>query len=427
MPEFRFHFEWEDPPRVRAPELNATWARLEIRINDEIVTRVDAQRSSSVRTGIYVPLFPVAEWMVSNWFFLWDEWRSGAPQSRHNLLSAREGFALPDLTFHPTESHVELLWRRARAPYSGLEFLSEGTASVLKAAVREECTRLIEAVVERLRQLPPGNRGLGARLGSEWDDLQKVLANEEQNAFCQRAAHLGHDPFAIDEPLAEQIEALGSTLPAPMVDDFCDAIPLDEIASGAATVSSFIESAAAHAAAPGGWLDARRHIGVYHTEIPWRDGYRQASRFRAYLGLNGQTPRDLGSLLSERLGSLATGEFAAPTGIDGISCHFAGSAPVFGISGNLRDDRKRFFIARAVGDFLRSGESSLITRSQTEHQQRNRAFAAEFLAPAESLRTRIHAHTVDEDTVQELADEFQVSPPVIRYQIQNHRLAALSL
>jgi hypothetical protein len=63
-----------------------------------------------VRFGIYVPLFPVAEWMVSNWFFLWDEWRSDAPRDRHNLLTAREGFALPDLTFRPTESHMELTW-----------------------------------------------------------------------------------------------------------------------------------------------------------------------------------------------------------------------------------------------------------------------------------------------------------------------------
>jgi Zn-dependent peptidase ImmA (M78 family) len=93
----------------------------------------------------------------------------------------------------------------------------------------------------------------------------------------------------------------------------------------------------------------------------------------------------------------------------------------------MRDDRKRFVIARAVGDFLRSGESSLVTRSQTEHQQRNRAFAAEFLAPAESLRARIHARRVDEDTVEELAEEFKVSPPVIRYQIQNHRLAELAV
>ena len=118
MTEFAIRFEWEESPRVRAPELSATWARLEVHVDDKVITRVDAERSGSVRTGIYVPLFPIAEWMVSNWFFLWDEWRLDAPPARHRLLSAREGFALPDLTFHPTESHMELAWRRLRAPWS---------------------------------------------------------------------------------------------------------------------------------------------------------------------------------------------------------------------------------------------------------------------------------------------------------------------
>jgi hypothetical protein len=427
MPEFSIRFEWEEAPRVRAPELKATWARLEITIGDEVVTRVNAQRSSSVRSGIYVPLFPIAEWLVSNWFFLWDEWRNDAPQRRHNLISAREGFALPDLTFHPTESHMELVWQRARAPYSGLEFLSQGSASVLKAAVREECTRLIEAVVERLNGLSAEGRGIGSRLSSDWELLKQVFQNDEERAFCERAARLGHDPFAIEEAVADQIENLGSVLPEPMIDDFCDAIPLGEIASGAETVRSFIDSAAPVAPFSGKWNEVRRHIGTTHTEIPWRDGYRQASRFRAYLGLNGHTPVDLDQFLSEAFGNFATGDFAAPTGIDGISCRFDGSGPVVGVPRQLRDDRKRFVVARALGDFLRIGESSLITRSHTEHQQRNRAFAAEFLAPAESLRARILARTVDEESVQELAEEFHVSPAVIRYQIENHRLAGFAV
>jgi IrrE N-terminal-like domain len=93
---------------------------------------------------------------------------------------------------------------------------------------------------------------------------------------------------------------------------------------------------------------------------------------------------------------------------------------------HLRADKRRFVIARAIGDFLSFGHSSLVTRGQTEHQQRNRAFAAEFLAPAHSIRERLPNATVDEEDVEELAAEFQVSPIVIRHQIQNHRLAEFS-
>jgi hypothetical protein len=425
MPDFTIRFEWEEAPRAHAPELNATWARLECGVDEQVITRVESRRSSSVRTGIYVPLFPIAEWMVSNWFFLWDEWRIDAPPTRHNLLAAREGFALPDLTFHPTESHMELTWKRVVAPYSGLEFLSEGTALVHKAAVREQFAQLIEAVVERLDVGVREDRGVGSSLVTEWQALKDVLRNDEQRAFCERAARLGFDPFAIDESVAGQIETLGSVLPEVLIDDFCDAIPSTEIASGAEAVRSFIESAAPTARRSGRWNDAREMVAA-KADVPWRDGYRQATAFRSFLGLNGHSPDDLGDYLSEAIGGFDSRDFAAPPRIDAISYLADDSGPVFGIPVCLRPEKKRFAIARAVGDFLNFGESSLITRSRTEHQQRNRAFAAEFLAPAHSIRARISRDTVDDEDVELLANEFRVSEFVIRHQIQNHRLAACS-
>ena len=147
MSSFRFQFEWENPPRVRAPELCATWARLEIYAGEESITKVEARRMQSVRTGIYVPLYPIAEWMIANWWFLWDEWR--APRgvdSRHNLAAAKEGFVLPDLTFAPTESKMELTWRPSPPagsgwPSSDVLFLSGGSSIIPKALVKEEFRR----------------------------------------------------------------------------------------------------------------------------------------------------------------------------------------------------------------------------------------------------------------------------------------------
>jgi IrrE N-terminal-like domain len=285
---------------------------------------------------------------------------------------------------------------------------------------------LIEAVVERLGKMPEGDRGIGSRLGPEWEILKNVLANEEQKAFCERAARLGYDPFSVQDSIAEQIEGLRSVLPEPMIDDFCDAIPLSQIASGADAVRTFIESAVSVAPAPARWNDVPRSAHASNSDTPWRDGYQQAATFRAFLALNGHTPDDLEEFLSRTMGDFRVRDFPAPSRIDAISSLFRGSAPVFGIPSHLRADKRRFVIARAIGDFLSFGHSSLVTRGQTEHQQRNRAFAAEFLAPAHSIRERLPNATVDEEDVEELAAEFQVSPIVIRHQIQNHRLAEFS-
>ena len=66
---------------------------------------------------------------------------------------------------------------------------------------------------------------------------------------------------------------------------------------------------------------------------------------------------------------------------------------------------------------------TLITRAGSERQQRNRAFAAEFLAPSFGLRERLSKPFVDSDDIAELASEFEVSSTVIEHQIRNHAIA----
>ena len=69
------------------------------------------------------------------------------------------------------------------------------------------------------------------------------------------------------------------------------------------------------------------------------------------------------------------------------------------------------------------GTDTLITKAHSERQQRNRAFAAEFLAPESGLRQRVTRPVVDGDDIDELAAAFGVSSLVVAHQIQNHGIA----
>ena len=426
MSDFQLRFEWEDSPRVRAPELNATWARLEISADGEPITKVEAERVQSLRRGIYVPLYPIAEWMIANWWFLWDEWRADGRDPRHNMLGAREGFALPDLSFVPTESKMEVTWRPTVPTVSErsrceVRFLSGGSSIVPKALVKEEFRRLVEAVIERLsaRQVQQ------TYLAPEWRAILDAEHDPEQRAFCEKAARLGCDPFDVADSVAAQIEHLGVLLPEPVAEDFCDAIPLAQMTSGAEAVKTFIDSASATALGEGRWREFRERLHWDGTEIPWRDGYNEARALRAYLGQSGPIATDLDSFLKREFGSLEIREFEVAPRIDAISAPTQTEAPLFGFPSRLREESKRFILCRALSDHLLSGQRSLVTRTGTEHQQRNRAFAAEFLAPAESIKQRISGDRVGEEDVEELAHEFQVSDLVIHHQIQNHKLAGL--
>ena len=94
----------------------------------------------------------------------------------------------------------------------------------------------------------------------------------------------------------------------------------------------------------------------------------------------------------------------------------------------MREAGKRFLTARALGDYLGRTEPgpALLSALATDRQAQSRAFAAEFLAPSDSLRRRLKGKPAEPEQVDELAHEFRVSTEVIRRQMENHGLATIS-
>ncbi|WP_368794373.1 ImmA/IrrE family metallo-endopeptidase [Candidatus Synechococcus spongiarum] len=95
--------------------------------------------------------------------------------------------------------------------------------------------------------------------------------------------------------------------------------------------------------------------------------------------------------------------------------------PACAITSQRRETAKRFVLARALGDYIGRSDAGLgiLTSMDTARQARSRAFAAELLAPAESLRPRLADQGVN---VHDLGQEFDVSTQLINHQITNHGL-----
>ena len=88
---------------------------------------------------------------------------------------------------------------------------------------------------------------------------------------------------------------------------------------------------------------------------------------------------------------------------------------------------RRFHLCRALAEvWMSPGSDALLTRAYSESQQRNRAFAAEFLAPSSGLRSRVSGSVVDGEDIDGLAAEFGVSSQVVEHQIANHHIARIS-
>ncbi|MEO3860484.1 hypothetical protein [Acrocarpospora sp. B8E8] len=124
----RIEWEWEAAPHMKAVELRATFARLTIFVGQDCVTLVEDQESSSSRRAIAVSLYPLAEWLAYNWWFLQADSRHNENEAdarrsrqRHSIRHAGDGFFWPDLYVLPEESHIRLTWHPDRiAPQDGL-------------------------------------------------------------------------------------------------------------------------------------------------------------------------------------------------------------------------------------------------------------------------------------------------------------------
>ena len=159
-------------------------------------------------------------------------------------------------------------------------------------------------------------------------------------------------------------------------------------------------------------------------------------RLRQHLDLDGQalpTTQRMAEALGEDVDSIEKvtkppmNASSWPGLVDGVITQSADGSPAFAFR-RLGDDSRRFHFCRALAEVLLSpGSDTLLTRAYSERQQRNRAFAAEFLgAFVRVTEQNFSAVVVDAEDIDELAAEYGVSPYTIEHQIKNHRIARLS-
>ena len=205
MADLEIRFEWEDPGGAKGPELCATWARLQIVAGGRTVTRLEDTAAGAIRDAVYAPLYPLAEWMATNWWALLYEVPSATRLAtagyarRHGLAAAREGFALPALAIQPEGARVELRWQPVELPDARVPFTSGGSVYVDRGELWRRLASFIEAVVARLDQQGVSD----TLLAEEWKAIR--AADEEEAAFCRAASQLGLDPYSLDDDTASAI------------------------------------------------------------------------------------------------------------------------------------------------------------------------------------------------------------------------------
>ena len=433
MPNLRFEFDWLDAEGVRGEELSATWASLKILVGDSPATRVLDARAKTVRDFVHVPLYPLAEWFAANWWFLKCEVQSPAKEGspdflrRHALAANREGYAFPRLEAVPAGARTKLFWENDSSPRFSVRFIERGDAWVDSGEFQETCADFINQVIHRLAHFGIED----TFLQQEWDAIQS--ADEDEARFCETAAGIGWDPYALDDASRDLVIAISDQL-GDLLDEALPALD----ANNPKAESDDIERAVDDAKSNGVPLERIRKIrqselvrGANHAISPWESGYDLARRLRRNLDIGDEPLSDMAKLadaLEEDRDLLD--KAARPVEslervqmIDGVVL-WNDDLPGFAFRRSGHESGQRFAFCRALGETLTSPSDALITRAHSERQQRNRAFAAEFLAPADGLMKMVAARpAVDLSDIDEIAERFGVSPFVVKHQIENHNLA----
>ena len=422
MTTFAIETNWRDQVLHDAPEISATIAEISISINGVTVTKNTTGKGS--RDFLLVPGYPVAEWFVCNWWALFHEQHQQriGYDLRHLLSNASDGFVLPHVRFSPKGSMIEIIYSPSHSFDIKFQIPSFNQISDIQTVIKE----FVHVVLQRLHE----NRICETLLEREWIAIQSADSEEKEFAIC--AGRLGLSPYSLEDHEADILELVDG-LPEELREDFLSCSDIDSLESHIREYHGTEMAIANSHPLEQLVFNYPTTPSFQKTAPPWAQGYWAARVLRKVATLpDGPLSHDdiLHHMGIRNPETLFIETRLWDRRLQAVSGYNRDHFPVFAVP--ERDSSKgKFTFCRALGNsFFHSMEPDgfhpqLITQFNTDKQKRNRAFAAELLAPSECIRRELRSGVVDQDDIGEIADKFGVQPLIIAHQIENHDLARI--
>ncbi len=443
--ELYFEPEWVEPGRAAGQELRETWASLEISIgrqNQRItLSRILDSSTGSVRNRIFAPMYPLAEWIVMNWWhLLYEPETTGADRHhpafvrRHTMVAAGDGYFFPAVSVTSLGSDrenpiSEIRFAERKGDTRRFVYDDERAMEVPTETLQQSFSDFVDRVIARL-----DDRGVeDTELQREWRQLQEI--DPETEEFCRYVAAAHHDPNSIDQQTGDQFVRIADDIGPGVWDDFFPNIGfgLTAIKEAAALIHRFRSELGSTDYPAREIEELRNDLARAQPAKPWINGYELAQTVLAKLSLDHPPPGTLGDLqatfgLPEKTARSLVQQ--ADISIDAlVGANLVGSPGIIMNARTGSNEGRRFLFCRAMGEYLGSlnGGERIVSSARTSSQKQNRAFAAEFLAPSAVLRDIVSGPVISEVELIEVAERFGVSTMVIEHQLENHRIATLDV
>lgn len=432
-PNFAIELSWQAQVASGLDRaLDATVGRLRINVADQIATRFESDRGDS-GDSVELPVYYLANWVATNWWaLLYEPKKFEDPKktedydrdaerdylTRHWIGTARNGFALPDLSIVPAGDRIEIVGRPAYLRFSRITFLEEIFSSFETAEVRNALSKFVDQVITRLNESGVKD----TTLHTAWSSVCQTTAEAEE--FCKLIGALGLSPYDENPEIEAILDQLSKNLPRTMLHDLCQASDAARFSKMAGLAQAAFEAAAKSQEVS---LEALSEIDFPADSSPaaFRWGLEAVKRVREHFGIGARDPMG-GDAFFEYL---KIDPVAQPAINDGNN--YSVSAAVERQDAQMKmalleqaEAQRRFAAARAafLGWASNSRTSRFVTAARTRDQQASRAFAAELLAPIAYIRSKAQNRLLSNFGIEKTARELGVSAAVVAYQARNNRL-----
>jgi len=406
------------------PASDATQAALTIVAGPDRValTAVEDTIVRSVRPYIFVPVYPLARWLVVHWWRLrWEPKRETRAWRRaHSLAAIGSGYAWPSLEISSDGEFVQLhVDPEDRSDVAAIRYFREATLDVPVADFEAAVDQFVQQVQGRLSQVAPEEQAL-AEL---WAELQEERADEWVARECRWQALAGFEPGRAPSVWLDAASDLATNEGPAVADEVVAVVP--ELPDGFLSVVDTLQALrGSRARVDLSWLPTPTRASQ-KGELPWQTGERLAHEVRASIGQpNGPlATKTLADLLGVKLPLRPTN----PTGVRALgggyrNGHADGRTAVTVASTRL--ESQRFHLSRVMASALQAPcDQHLlpVTSAATARQKTERAFAQELLCPWVELDAYTNAHGVDDDGIADAAEYFEVSPLLVVSTLVNKR------
>ena len=413
-------------------------AALRILINGQNVTAYSlGTEDKSKRTGatvqdkLHIPVYFLAEWIAENWWSLLYEPRKTESSddtsfySRHSILQAQHGFALPNVQIEPLGEAIRVSCRAREASLPGVRFQRSAAAFMNRETIETILKEFLKNCVDRLGAC----QIKGTPFERAWLDIQQTAQSEIM--FCKLVGALGVNPYGASDEIAGAVERIYDSVGEIAALDLCMASSEEEVlalGATAAVVAEKLKGAHESTLAP----LANLHLPPDNISIPsWRRGNNTALTVRRLIGISTDDQLGADKLLDALKISTKTNaslndtdEEAVVTGavdrIDDVAAF---------VLLQSREEARRFAASRAIFLTMSSEVKStrLVTDAMTRDQQASRAFAAEMLVPFDYIRSQARGRRLPRDEIHEIARRRRASVDVVTYQAINNGLIVEAL